>query len=1613
MGKNTIIKSLKYLAYTLLAILLALVLITVYFNSKPGQKRLSKLLFGTVSEQIGTPVSGQLSFSIPDWVNLNDLLILDQNSDTLLYAKKAHLDVALFKLIQSHLVIEKVELKQTVAKISKRDGKFNFDYILDSFGSDTTSAPADTTPSTFRITLTNLLSNDLRVSYNDHDLEQLFDVKLATFNSGLDKLDLNKGIYELKNTSLSGLYVKGFLGKPSGDTTSSGPLPDIRLKNIIAKNLNWDLDLGEQTTTGSGANLDLYSKSTNLPQMEAEVDKLLASFRYITFKDKKAAIGRAGEINFSDLALQNVKLGLEDIQYSEKAAYAKLKDLSFEENSGLQLITGTTDASYIDKKIVLKDLILRTAGSGIKSGVEVDLDLDNMAKSRFNVQLEEIKLAANEALFFSKDLVKNPSFANIQNDVFTGKGRVYGTAEDLNLENLYLSAPKNTRLRLNGKIQNKNVLALDLTISDFYTDKHDLKKFAGSIPENMDLPEKLNLNGNVKGTLEDLHAQVFLNSSQGGARLAIHLKDLSKVPSYKGTLDIENYAAGALIQNQDLGTLAGSVNFDGRGFDSPSVNFDGRIEDVSFQKMTFSNLAFNGDFQNQTVNAFASINDPKAQLTLNAMVDMATESMLVTGNTQIQKIDLKALGVTDENIFVKGNFDIKQLRADLKNPFIDFAGTDISITKDGELIPIGEMAVLTESSELERRLELTAPFIKMALSGNFQYDKLQDIFMSEINKYFHLPSYVASKDSLDYYFDINGKIDYHPVFTAFVPSLKSFESVTLSANLNNSSQIPFSGKMSLPRLQYDSIQVINTTFDFSGDGSRLNYELLAGEISNPSFRVRKSSFSGALKDNVASFSLAVKDSLDKNIHSLAGFLDSQNESIRVSFDESGTMIFYEEWAGNPYGYIDYSSKGLSVSDVVFSKQDQLLKVTSVDPSPNAPLDIFTTNIDLNFFSKAILQDSTLIAGKLDLDVRLMNYMGEKPMAFEGDFSIADLVFSEVALGNLKGKAESQNSEQINVFASLVGDKNDFELTGAFYPNKQESLDFKLNLASLEVKALDPFLKDIIYDLDGRMTGEMLLTGSPDKPVINGFGYFNNMAFRLVETGALMKVDEQRLALNNSKVELKDFSIKDSRDKILELNGHADFSSLPDFTYNLAIDTDGFEFINSKRGQSEYFYGQGYFKTNLNISGKNMDFRLVGDIESLENTNLTVLMPDDAGGADLNSVVTFVQFDGERIVLPIKRETEISLANALNINIKVDEKTTLNVLMNPITGDQLTAVGNAQLNVAFDNMGDPQIVGRYNITEGNYEMTYQTIRRKFEITPQSKSYISFSGDPMLGDLAITAQYNVPGRKNLRDYLKNVNQKSTTQQSGQEESSSDVSTKTSPLMAEVRVDLVLTGKVTEPKPIFELVVPKKSVSDEADITALTKEGFRFINDDGIKETVSTQNTVQNDRMLESSIMLLVTGTFGVDQIISSSGTAYGDLARSNISQLISSQLDKYASNLIRGVDINVGLESSGSFNAEDATRSTNLNVGVSKSIANDRLIVMAGKNFELENKNLKSDEIFDNLEARWLITRDGRYSGKVFRKNQNLTAIEGQVVETGLGLVIAIDYNTWKELMKKRK
>jgi hypothetical protein len=82
--------------------------------------------------------------------------------------------------------------------------------------------------------------------------------------------------------------------------------------------------------------------------------------------------------------------------------------------------------------------------------------------------------------------------------------------------------------------------------------------------------------------------------------------------------------------------------------------------------------------------------------------------------------------------------------------------------------------------------------------------------------------------------------------------------------------------------------------------------------------------------------------------------------------------------------------------------------------------------------------------------------------------------------------------------------------------------------------------------------------------------------------------------------------------------------------------------------------------------------------------------------------------------------------------------------------------------------------------------------------------------------------------------------------------------------------------------------------------------------------------------------------------------------------------------------------------------------------ERLSVQVGGTVELEGEKAtqnKASDIASDVIIEYKLTEDGRYRLKGFRKNQYDGVIDGQLVETGAGVVYVREFNTLKELFKR--
>jgi hypothetical protein len=211
--------------------------------------------------------------------------------------------------------------------------------------------------------------------------------------------------------------------------------------------------------------------------------------------------------------------------------------------------------------------------------------------------------------------------------------------------------------------------------------------------------------------------------------------------------------------------------------------------------------------------------------------------------------------------------------------------------------------------------------------------------------------------------------------------------------------------------------------------------------------------------------------------------------------------------------------------------------------------------------------------------------------------------------------------------------------------------------------------------------------------------------------------------------------------------------------------------------------------------------------------------------------------------------------------------------------------------------------------------------------------------------------------------------------------------------------------KPSISFDIILPEGNNSVSTEIINTTQAKL-------------AQLRQQADELNKQVFALLLLNRFiGENPFASESGSSsVSSIARESASKILSQQLNNLAADLISGVELNFDLQSSQDYTTGKLENKTDLNVGISKKLLNDRLKITVGSNFGLEGpqqKNQEASTIAGDVSVEYQISKDGRYKVRAYRLNKYQVALQGQVIEAGIAFVITLDYNKFKELFQSAK
>ncbi|HCX24175.1 MAG TPA: hypothetical protein DHN29_19795, partial [Cytophagales bacterium] len=96
-------------------------------------------------------------------------------------------------------------------------------------------------------------------------------------------------------------------------------------------------------------------------------------------------------------------------------------------------------------------------------------------------------------------------------------------------------------------------------------------------------------------------------------------------------------------------------------------------------------------------------------------------------------------------------------------------------------------------------------------------------------------------------------------------------------------------------------------------------------------------------------------------------------------------------------------------------------------------------------------------------------------------------------------------------------------------------------------------------------------------------------------------------------------------------------------------------------------------------------------------------------------------------------------------------------------------------------------------------------------------------------------------------------------------------------------------------------------------------------------------------------------------------------------------------------------------------TDVNINASQRLFDNRVIVQVGSEVNIEGSTMQESEVttplIGNVSIEYLVTKNGRYRFKGFRKNEYQNVIDGQLIVTGFAFIFSREFNRFQDIWRK--
>lgn len=1256
--------------------------------------------------------------------------------------------------------------------------------------------------------------------------------------------------------------------------------------------------------------------------------------------------------------------------------------------SGFQINKLKSNFQISNAGLILDELLLETSNSVIRDYIEFNFSgMNDLGTFVDSVQLETrligVVISKQDIDYFARIPVDN-----FKVDI---SARVSGSIPRLSINDLRISTGSQTHLY--GKVDLWGLPKIEETFIDARIDDGelfhgDLKPFIKETASRLNQLGTIDFSGTFLGFTNDFVANAEFQTAQGDISSDLNLKFPNKWEnaSYSGQIALNNFNVGAILQ--DTSTV-GRVNMNGtikgKGLTQRNARFylNSSIERSSFFGYTYDKIVARGEFASEFFQGEVKINDDNCVVRVNGNINLAKGFETINAVSSIDTLDLFKLGFSKVPLRLSTS-----IKSDINGLNIDsLQGTivleDLSVTFKDDSIGLDLLEVSSFRNAGHRNIDISLPDIDLSMDGDFLFstlvrdlttvtNELQEYFTTDYEKRKILLDNDEEFDQYAIDFSFNYK-DINKYIQLFTNELYLSEYGKMEGTYYQRRNATLSLYAEIDSINYqgigynNNIMDLNLSKDLDSMGIIASAYLLSEEqVWRNIDRTENLELEGVWFNNKIGLNFNIDQPATNSSAQINAEMELTKDQLQFRFLPSRVLARDQRWYFNPYNQININSQNIRVERLELYQNEQSILMKGVySDSLDTDMSIQFTDFDLSILNTIL---PTKVAGILNAQIDLNRDDNLDPFKLASQLNVQGLGVSGFEVGDMDGKTSwDPKIRGLNIDLDIIRQSvKTVAVAGYYYPQDTlNQLDIQSEFNGAEMGLLQPLFTGLFSNLRGYADGNVSLSGSLSRPVLNGNTNISEGRMTFDYLGTTYGF-EGGLNFDNRAINFQAIRLTDRDGDKASLSGKISHAGFRDFDTDIRIAASNFSFLNTTKSDNSLYYGTANASGNISISGPFQDLVINANATTEKGTRIFIPLTSDSDVTQ-KDYISFVDFSDTTDQVNLQEIVSQNISGVrLNFDIDVTTDAYVELIFNIRTGDIIRGKGNGNLNLQLDTNGEFELFGDLTITEGAYNFTIPNfINKEFVVVPGST--ISWYGDPYAGVLNLDATYRQLA--SFEDFRGSAN--------------ADVVSQKYPVL----VVLKLQGEMLSPAIDFEIRMDETQTAQSTDQQII----LQAINND-------------ESELKRQVFSLLILRKFTPEQGFSVGAASAG--VNSSVSEFLSNQFSYFISQVDENLEVDVDLSSL------DANAFNAFQLRFSYSFLDGRLKVSGGGTFPQQSaEDASATSFIGDWSVRYLLTSDGHLRVKAFSQSEQIAGAQQR--ETGVSFQYVKSFDDFKELLQKSR